>query len=316
MPLELSRAEITQLLGNLGPRPPSSLAEAQAAATIGAYLRQAGLSVSVDPFQIPMFPTGLIFGSLLALWTLLLTFWLPLPSLLLALWLLCFLLLQALPTLPFPSFGPARQSQNVVGIQPCAQAYPSSRPFFRLVVLAPLDSPLQPSLSTKANAALISLLTLPYELKPLPFVELWTVALGATTNTQRGLADLLARYPFLKRQTLFLVIENPENPFPSLLNPNLVPLLCWPNFPFKYSPLALETSAKTSLKAILPPSKDFLRLTFLLQRSGYAALTLSPSHFLADYAPEANFSLNHPTQIIQQLAQHLDAEVRRSLPDA
>ena len=315
MPLELSRAGIAQLLGNLGPRPPSSLAEAQAAATIGAYLRQAGMSVSVDPFQIPTFPRGLIFEALLALCTLLLTFWLPFPSLLLALWLLCFLLSQALPTLPFPVFGPARHSQNVIGIRPWAKAPPSSLSFFRLVVLAPLDSPPQPSLSAKAHAALTTLLTLPAELKLLPFVELWTVALGATTNTQRGLADLLTRYPFLKRQTLFLVMENPS---PSPLKKILSQVFYWKNHSVsaQIAPLALEASAKTSLKAIVPPSKDFSWLTLLLHRSGYAVLNLAPNYFWADSAAETNSGLGQMTQVIRQLAHHLDAEAHRSLPDS
>jgi hypothetical protein len=162
---------------------------------------------------------------------------------------------------------------------------------------------------------LTTLLTLPAELKSLPFIELWTVALGATTSTQHCLADLLTRYPFLKHQTLFLSMENPSS---SPLKTILSRFLAWKNHSAsdKLSPLALEKAKEASLKAIVPPSKNFLSLTFLLQRSGYAALNLSPNHFLTDSAPETNSGLGQMTQVIRQLAHYLDAEAHHPLPDS
>src|SRR5690242_8591945 len=78
---------VGHIAGEIGPRRPTSLGEAQAAAYLDGRLRRAGLRVSADAFRAPR--SAGFDGPLLALPALvsvLLYYRLPLPSLFLALW--------------------------------------------------------------------------------------------------------------------------------------------------------------------------------------------------------------------------------------
>jgi hypothetical protein len=46
------------------------------------------------------------------------------------------------------------------------------------------------------------------QLHTVQMVEVWAVALGATSTSENGIRDLLHRYPFTQADTLFLVLEN------------------------------------------------------------------------------------------------------------
>jgi hypothetical protein len=126
----------SRIAGEIGPRRPTSLGEARAAAYLDGRLRRAGLRVSADPFHAPR--SAGADGPLLALPALVsvaLYYRLPLPSLALAL----LGLALALALLWWPDavvLARKRPSQNVI-----ATRASSSAPRRRVVLLAPLDSP-------------------------------------------------------------------------------------------------------------------------------------------------------------------------------
>jgi hypothetical protein len=128
---------VHHLMVGIGPRSATSLAEAQAAAYIDGRLRRAGMRVSAEAFTAPaslgwIYPLLAILGALTAL----LSVWLPLLALLLALLGLALVFgdggLISLPTL-----APRGESQNVVGTRASEK-----EERWRVVLLAPLDSPL------------------------------------------------------------------------------------------------------------------------------------------------------------------------------
>lgn len=128
---------VLHLVESIGPRGATALHEAQAAAYLNGRLRRAGLDVSAEVFQARLSPgwdalamTGMgVAGVVLA-------GWLPLPALLLfALALLWAARLAAPHARPW--LVGERQSQNVIGIR----AIGSTTARWRLVLLAPLDSP-------------------------------------------------------------------------------------------------------------------------------------------------------------------------------
>jgi hypothetical protein len=127
---------VARLAGEIGPRRPTSLGEARAAAYLDGRLRRAGLRVSADPFHAPR--SAGADGPLLALPALVsvaLYYRLPLPSLALAL--LGLALALALLWRPdLVVLARKRPSQNVI-----ATRASSSAPRRRVVLLAPLDSP-------------------------------------------------------------------------------------------------------------------------------------------------------------------------------
>ncbi len=127
---------VNRITGEIGPRPATSLAEAQAAAYLDGRLRRAGLRVSVDPFRAPAGARA--DGALLALLATIgiaLYYWLPLPSLFLSLWSLAIAVVM-LRRPDTPLLARRRQSQNVIATRATAQL-----PRWRVVLLAPLDSP-------------------------------------------------------------------------------------------------------------------------------------------------------------------------------
>lgn len=127
---------VARIAGTIGPRPPTSLAEAQAAAYLDGRLRRAGMSVSADPFRAPAsigFDTILL--ATLALIAVILYYWFPWPSLFLTAW--CLLIAIVTSTTRYrPLLAPRRMSQNVIATR--ATPNPPRR---RVILLAPLDSP-------------------------------------------------------------------------------------------------------------------------------------------------------------------------------
>jgi hypothetical protein len=269
-PLEVVRHLVTAI----GSRRATSLGEAQAAAYVDSRLRRAGLSVSADTFNAASslgftYPLLALLGILAAL----LALWITLPALILALYGLMLAVSDALAT-PLPSLARQRASQNIVAARACEGAEDPRAPLprWRVVLLAPLDSPLHDSrlaffvgrhsfplvgriaafallvvllllvllderslwryglllpsgyllltllpaqmLPTRRTAllggagALAALLATMERLNRQRSVELWAVALGATATGHSGLHDFLARYPFPREDTLFLVLQN------------------------------------------------------------------------------------------------------------
>lgn len=119
----------------IGPRPATSLAEAQAAAYLDGRLRRAGLRVSADPFPAPASAgwDGPLAGLLLAAGVPL-YYWAPLGALALALAGTALALWQVLRP-DWPLLARRRESQNVIGTRA-----PPRRSRWRVVLLAPLDS--------------------------------------------------------------------------------------------------------------------------------------------------------------------------------
>jgi len=136
---------VDHLVSTIGPRRPTSLGEARAAAYIDSKLRQAGLSVNADTFPA-VSSTGLTYPllALLGIGAVVLAQWWPLWALLLALYGLLLAVSDAL-VIPLPALAPRRDSQNIVGIRACdgadTDAGSSPWPRWRVVLLAPLDTP-------------------------------------------------------------------------------------------------------------------------------------------------------------------------------
>ncbi|MBK9712798.1 MAG: hypothetical protein IPO81_16025 [Kouleothrix sp.] len=136
---------INHIAGDIGGRRATSLGEAQAAAYLDGRMRRAGLRVSVDAFRSA---TGVgwegLLLALLATAGVALYYWLPLPSLALALWDLA-IAVFALLRPGGPLLMRKRPSQNVIATRALTSA-----PRWRVIVLAPLDSP--PSAGRLARA--------------------------------------------------------------------------------------------------------------------------------------------------------------------
>lgn len=130
-------------LASAGPRPPTSPAEARAAAFVNGRLRRAGMGVSTYEVRAVRRPGG-AYAAIAALGLLAaaLTPLLPLPSLLCALLILCALLYDALAA-PLLPVGPRGVSQNIVGTRAIAGAggLAPRQPRWRVLLVAPLDSP-------------------------------------------------------------------------------------------------------------------------------------------------------------------------------
>lgn len=129
---------VEQIALTIGPRRATSLEEAQAAAYVDARLRRAGLRVSADPFLAPASVgcDGIMLG-VLALLCFALFYWQPLPALALACWGTA-MSLWRLRHPEGPLLSRRRSSQNVIGTRAVAQV-----PRWRVVLLAPLESPLR-----------------------------------------------------------------------------------------------------------------------------------------------------------------------------
>ncbi len=268
-------------LADTGTRVATSVNEARAAALAGSWLRRVGLRVSTDTFQAPTSP-GMTYMLLavLGLLTVVLAWWQPLAALLPA---LAGLLLAVSDGLiaRIPALTTYRDTQNIVAVRASATADqpPLTPPRWRVVLLAPLDTPpsqhwlrryvgqqpfaqttriaaflllvllvlLQPLLTsdmasdmlliaqlvpvgwlwlsvatlppqpvparhTAQSGALAAMLATTERIADLQDVELWAVALGATTTTTHAIEDLLTRYPFEPDSTLFIHIAGIHQP--------------------------------------------------------------------------------------------------------
>jgi hypothetical protein len=131
-PIEIVR----QLAEKIGPRPPTSAAEAQGAALVNARMRQAGLDVEVDTFDAPVScspPYILLFFAAAATPA---VYWLlPPAALALALASLAGFVAEALAFPAVSSWLPKGKSQNIIGTRPAAQEGRQ-----HLIILAHLDS--------------------------------------------------------------------------------------------------------------------------------------------------------------------------------
>jgi hypothetical protein len=266
-----SPAIIGHLADQIGARSPGSPQEATAAAFVNARLRRAGMRVSTTPLRVaPRRRTLYSVAAALGLFASLTAVVLPLPALLLALALIIILLLD-MRFGPIAPLGSPKASQTIVGTRAIAssgQAAPPPR--WRVVLLAPLDTPTAPGglaalaspsrsagLARVAALALVAAAALLEQLSPqrgwaflvlpvavlltaqlaaalrpprpagrdggvgalaalllaaqhlggLERVEIWAVAVGATTVDSYGVESLLARYPFGYEQTLLVAIE-------------------------------------------------------------------------------------------------------------
>lgn len=79
---------------------------------------------------------------------------------------------------------------------------------YLLLTLVPLPTTREPPPQMGSASALAVLLDSAEQLGALATSELWAVALGATATGSSSLHDLLARYPFPRNETLFLVLQH------------------------------------------------------------------------------------------------------------
>ncbi len=134
--MEEQLAAIQYLSQEIGPRPPTSAAEARAAAYVNARMRQAGLEVEVQAFRAPpppALPLALLYLAA-ALTPFLYLYSRPAAT---VLSLLTFLVFAAeAPSFPtLSSLFPIGKSQNVIGTRPAAQEARQ-----HLIFLAHLDT--------------------------------------------------------------------------------------------------------------------------------------------------------------------------------
>lgn len=129
---------VAHLVDAIGPRRASALREAQAAAYLNGRLRRAGMDVSAEAFRTRLAPgwDGLVIAAL-SLAGVALARWSPVLALGIFVAALGWALLLAWRN-GMPLLHHASESQNVVGIRSVG----STAPRWRVVLLAPLDSPL------------------------------------------------------------------------------------------------------------------------------------------------------------------------------
>jgi len=146
---------VAELAGRIGPRRPTSAEEARAAAFVNGRLRRAGMGVSAYELRVvPRAGTTYALFAALGMAGAALAFFFPWLGLLWGLGLLAIALADAFVA-PLPPLGPCRVSQNIVGTRAIAEAAgaPPLQPRWRVVVLAPLDTPpLQHGLAVLAGS--------------------------------------------------------------------------------------------------------------------------------------------------------------------
>lgn len=87
-----------------------------------------------------------------------------------------------------------------------AQAVPT---LYLLMIAFPWKTGIHTTLPSAG--ALSACVTIAEQQPALQSVELWVVALGATSTGNHGVQNFLTRYPFVKAETLFLSVENITN---------------------------------------------------------------------------------------------------------
>ncbi len=134
---------LAELTMQLGPRPATSTAEAIAAAQINARLRQAGFSVDTRSLPTVAHPGGRFVPVAVALMAAItITAWQPVIGAIIGLWLMILMVVDALFS-PLPAFRQRHMSQNIIAARSIEGAATESpaQPQWRLVILAPLDTP-------------------------------------------------------------------------------------------------------------------------------------------------------------------------------
>jgi hypothetical protein len=374
---------VDHLISTIGPRRPTSLGEARAAAYIDSKLRQAGLSVNADTFPAAK-STGLTYPllALLGIGTVVLAQWWPLWALLLALYGLLLAVSDAL-VIPLPALAPRRDSQNIVAIRSCDGADTDTDggsppwPRWRVVLLAPLDTPPDSSGTLypagRRVAALIgrivafvgltvlllllvfdprdiwrygqaalaiyllfSILTLPRRgnqsaalgsagalavllaaaerLTALRSVEVWAVAVGASSTDSAGLQNLLLRYPFARENTLFLSLQHMGGG--PLIAATREGLLRQQHADELLTRLAHEAAAADpDLAPVARPWINASSLAYVLHSRNYRALTLLSQNPRTPLTPPGSenpdpaqaAALEHAAQLVTHMVQRLDA---------
>jgi hypothetical protein len=374
---------VYHLVSVIGPRRPTSLGEARAAAYIDSRLRRAGLSVNADTFRAAS-SSGLTYPllALLGVGAVLLAQWWPLWALLLALYGLLLAVSDAL-VLPLPALARRRDSQNIVAIRACEGADEGSPPWprWRVVLLAPLDTPTERpgpfSLAGRSVAALVgrivafvgltllllllvfdpraiwlygqvalsaylllSVLPLPWRghqsallgragalavllaaaerLSPLRSVEVWAVAVGASSADSAGLQNLLLRYPFARENTLFLSLQHMGGG--PLLAATREGLLRQQRADELLMHLLREAAATNpEIQPLARPWVNASSLASVLHNRNYRALTLLSQDEQATLTPQDNEppegaqagTLEHAAQLVAAMVQRLDTLEQR-----
>ncbi len=162
---------VQTICDDIGPRPATSIAEAQTASYMAKYLRRSGLTVWLDPFNAPISSGG---GALLValLATAVVVLWPTQRLYAITAAVLCMIVaaVSSSTTLDWITLRRA-ESQNVIGTR--ASINPPTR---RVVLLTPLDThrPADPlfgrDVRVGASIALLTLVTIEY-VAPLPIVE-------------------------------------------------------------------------------------------------------------------------------------------------
>ncbi len=138
-----SAALLTSLTEQIGPRRATSSAEAVVAAQLNARLRQAGFSVDTRPVPALDRPGARLLPVALALLALTaLSVWYPLSGIVLGPWLMTLVIVDALLA-PLPVLRRRSFSQNIIAARPIEplSARAPAQPRWRLLILAPLDTP-------------------------------------------------------------------------------------------------------------------------------------------------------------------------------
>lgn len=138
-----SAGVVAELIAQLGPRPATSAAEAMAAAQINARLRQAGFSVATHSLPAAAHPGTRFAPAAIGLMVAIgLAAWQPVVGIALGFWLMALLLIDGIYA-PLPPLRQRRISQNIIAVRPieASDTQTPPQPRWRLVLLAPLDTP-------------------------------------------------------------------------------------------------------------------------------------------------------------------------------
>lgn len=162
--------------------------------------------------------------------------------------------------------------------------------------------------------ALAVLVSVAERLHPLRYVELWTVALGATATGNAGLYNLLDRYPFPRQETCVIALE--------LLDSGQLTYASREGVLQQHTPdpllarFAATADANDPLINIEPrPYRDAPSIAAALYTRGYRVLTvlthqdmiddLVPDNEMAGFDPQV---LDRATRLIMGIVRQLDDE--------
>lgn len=170
--------------------------------------------------------------------------------------------------------------------------------------------------------ALAGLLAAAEQLTTLKSIELWVVALGATTTSERGIHDLLARYPFEPTETLFLALEKiGDGELAYALHEGLMRRYPADELLIQLADAVCEQQPGW---AIVPrPSTTITSLAMPLHKRGYRALTLYTSNhapYQEDRRSKTRDEERHAqvvataTQVVVAMVRHLDSQTTSSVP--